>query len=69
MARVIDAKYSTLIGTAQQVEALLRRLSGPRAAVVDLKFSNLVLLDASLDRARLREALAITPTRTAVVDE
>ncbi len=61
MARVIDAKYCTLIGTARQLRDLLGLLRAEGATVIDLKFSNLVVLDKPIDRAKLREALESTP--------
>ena len=61
MARVIDAKHSTVIGTAKQLRDFLRLLTGGRAAVVDLKGSNFVVLDKPLDERRLRAALETTP--------
>jgi hypothetical protein len=61
MARVIDAKYSTLIGTPAEIDALFRRLQ-KGASIVDLKFSNLVLV-AKTDEAVIRRALRTTPER------
>jgi hypothetical protein len=61
MAGVVDAKYSTLVGTPEQLRTVLRLLSGDPPGVVDLKFSNLVVLDAPLTRAALREILETAP--------
>lgn len=62
MARVVDAKYSTLIGTPETIRRLVELLAG-RAAVVDLKFSNFVVLATEPSVAAIREALATTPKR------
>ncbi len=61
MARVIDAKNSTLIGTPKQLQQLLRLLTGGKTAIVDLKFSNLIVLDKPLTEKQLRAALETTP--------
>ena len=58
MARVIDAKHSTLIGTPQQLLRFLQLLGGKRSAVVDMKFSRFVVLDKPLTERQLHEALA-----------
>ena len=63
MAKVVDAKYSTLIGTPAQLRELLKLLSGGGASVVDLKFANLVVLDKPIDGTKLRQALETTPRR------
>jgi len=60
MAQVVDAKYSTLIGTPKQLRELLRLLRG--SATVDLKFSNLVVLD-KIDLGKLQAALETTPRK------
>lgn len=59
MARIVDAKYATLIGTAEQILNLLELMS--KTAVVDLKFSNFVVLDGPLTDQQLRRALATVP--------
>jgi len=52
MARVIDAKYSTLIGTPSDLRKLLDVLAAG-ASVVDLKHSRIVVLDQPPDRQAL----------------
>ncbi len=61
-ARVVDAKYSTLIGTPEMIRRLIEMLAG-KTAVVDLKFSKFVVLAKDVDAAALREALATTPRK------
>lgn len=63
MARVVDAKYSTLIGTPEMIRRLIAALAGGGTATVDLKFSNFVVLSKEIDAAALREALATTPRK------
>jgi hypothetical protein len=63
MARVVDAQHSTLIGTPEQLRNLLALLAGKGAAVVNLKFSNFVVLDKPLSQKQLEAALRITPKR------
>lgn len=59
MARVIDAKHSTLIGTPEQLQRFLRLIGGHRSSsVVDMKFSRFVVLDKPLTERQLHEALA-----------
>ena len=65
MARIVNAPYSTLIGTPQQIAHLLGVLKGAGAAVVDLSYSNFVVLDKPLDRARIEAALRTTPAKQA----
>lgn len=60
-ARIIDARRSTVVGTAQQIRELLSLLSGSGAALVDLRESNFVVLAKPPSTAQLREALKITP--------
>lgn len=62
MARVIDAKYSTLVGTPQRIRELITLLA-EGAAVVDLKFANLVVLAKEPDSQAIRDALATTPRK------
>ena len=59
MATVIDAKYSTLIGTPAELREFLVMMGG--SAIVDLKFSNLIVLREPMSDARLRAALETTP--------
>lgn len=59
MAQIIDAKYSTLIGTAAELRRLLQLMG--QTAIVDLKFSNLVVLDKSPNTKQLAQALESTP--------
>jgi hypothetical protein len=63
MAKIVDAKYSTLIGTPEMIRRLIAALAGNGAATVDLKFSNFIVLDREIDAAALREALATTPRK------
>lgn len=65
MARVVDAKYSTLIGTAEQIRDLLGVLAGgPKSAtVVDLKFSNFVVTANPVDAATIARAMEATPRK------
>lgn len=63
-ARVIDAKYSTFIGTPAQIGAALGVLRGGKgAAVVDVKFSNFVVTEKPIDAELIAKALATTPGR------
>lgn len=59
MATMIDAKYSTLIGTPAQIMELFRMVSG--AGMVDLKFSNVVILAEPVTEDQFRTALTATP--------
>jgi len=62
MARVINAQHATLIGTPERLRELLTLLRGRTgAAVVDLRFSNIVVLDRPLDGEQFRDAIATTP--------
>lgn len=47
MARVIDLKNATIIGTREQIQSLLAGLK--EAAVVDAKFAKLVVSDTPID--------------------
>ncbi len=61
-ARVIDMKYATLIGTPERLREYLATLTaGVSACVVDLKFSNLVVLDDPITREDIAAALETTP--------
>lgn len=61
MARVLDIKHSTFIGTPKQLLGLFGMLRAQGASVVDAKFCNVVILDKPIGRAELREALESTP--------
>ncbi len=61
MARVVNAKHSTLIGTPKQLRELLRLLGGSGSAVVDLQFSNIFVLDSAVTGQQLGQALKISP--------
>lgn len=61
MARIINAQYSTLIGTPQELRQFVELMSGERAAVVDLRFSNFVVLGKPITRDQIQQALATTP--------
>ena len=58
MARVIDAKHSTLIGTPEQLLRFLQLLGGKRSAVADLKYSKFIVLKKPLTKEQLKQALA-----------
>ncbi len=62
-ARVIDAKYSTLVGTPAEIRELVLLLAGggKDAAVVDLKFSNFVVTARPVDSNVIAKALETTP--------
>lgn len=62
-ARVIDAKYSTLIGTAEQIRELVVALTGKGASVMDLRFSNFVVTAEPVGAELIQRALATTPAR------
>lgn len=59
-AVVIDAPYSTLVGTPEQIVKFLGAMR-VSAAVISMAYSNIVLLDAPLTDQRVRMALATTP--------
>ena len=61
MARVVDLKYSTLIGTPKRIMELMGLLKRSDAATVDAKFCNLVVLDKPITREQLAKALETTP--------
>lgn len=62
MARVVDAKYSTFVGTAEEIRRAIELLAGLKgAAVVDVKFSNFVVLKEPPSDAMVTRALATTP--------
>ncbi len=65
MARVVDAKYSTFVGTAEEIRRAIELLAGLKgakgAAVVDLKFSNFVVLREPPGDEVVTRALATTP--------
>lgn len=61
-ARVIDMKYATLIGTPERLREYIATLTrGVSSCVVDLKFSNHVVLDDPITRDQLAQALETTP--------
>lgn len=62
MASVIDAQHATLIGTPEQLLKLMGLLSGG-AAVVDLTFAAIVVLDAPVSKDDLRTAIATMPAQ------
>lgn len=57
MARVIDAKNSTFVGSPEQVQRMLQLLAADGAAVVDCKFSTFVVTDKPVDMDVIRAAL------------
>ncbi len=59
MATIIDAKYSTVIGTPDELRAFLSIASG--AGIMDLKYSNFIVLREPMTDARLRAALEAVP--------
>jgi hypothetical protein len=61
MARAVDARNSTLIGTPEQLKTLIELIAGPGAAAVKLNFSNFVVLDKPLTHKQLEAALRIVP--------
>lgn len=61
MARVINASYSTIVGTPKQIQEMLRLLIGERSAVVNLDYSNFVVLDKPVTTAQLAHAIETTP--------
>ncbi len=62
-ARVVDAKYSTLVGTAEQIRDAIQMLSGggKGAVVLDLKFCNFVITPKPIDSTVIAKALETTP--------
>jgi hypothetical protein len=60
-ATVVDAKYSTIVGTPFQLRAFVTLLGTAEASVVDMKFSNFIVLRDELEESQVRTALAITP--------
>ena len=62
-ARVIDARYSTLIGTAVQIRDLVSAMTGKGASVMDLRFSNFVVTADPVGAELIAKALATTPAR------
>lgn len=58
-ATVVDLRYATLIGTPDQIRAVLFPAS--QAVAVDARFANLVITDSPLTTEQFREALATTP--------
>jgi len=63
MARVVDAKYSTFVGTPKQIRATLDELAGRGSAVIDAKWSNFVPTAKPLTTQQIYEALRISPER------
>ena len=61
MARIVNAKYSTLIGTAGDIKKLLEMLAGSRSAVVNMEGSNLVVLNKPLEPKQFDQVLRVTP--------
>lgn len=66
MARIIDAKYATIVGTPARLRELFELLGrGPGAAAIDLKFASIIVADRPIDDAALRAAIETTPKVTA----
>ena len=63
MARVVDQKYATLIGTRDGLRAYLEEIMRTGAGVIDLKFSNVLVLDTQPSDAVVLKALHLTPKR------
>lgn len=63
MARVVDLKNSTLIGTPERLMEFLGLLKGSKTTVVDAKFCNVVLLDKPITETQLAKALETTPNQ------
>lgn len=62
MARIVNAKYSTFIGTVEQIDSLIKLLCGKKGAViVNIDGSNFVVLEKPLSQKQLEAALRITP--------
>lgn len=61
MAHVVDARHSTLIGTPEQLRNLLALLIGTGTSVVNLQFSNFVVLDKPIGGKEFEAALRIVP--------
>jgi hypothetical protein len=61
MARIVNAKLSTLIGTPKQLRELLDLLAGKGAVIVNLDMSNFVVLDKPLTQQQIEAALRIVP--------
>jgi hypothetical protein len=63
-ARVINAQHATVIGTVEQIAAVLRLLRGDGAGIVNMDRATLVVLDKPLTEANLQTAIETTPNRT-----
>lgn len=63
MARVINASYSTIVGTPEQIKKLLGLLRGDGANIVNLDYSNFVVLNKPVTSAQLAHAIETTPQR------
>ena len=63
MARVINANYSTIVGTPEQIKKLLGLLRGDAASVVNLDYSNFVVLDKPVTAAQIAHAIETTPRK------
>lgn len=61
MAAVIDAKYSTFIGSPEQIRKMLGLMGDDGATIVDVKFSNFVVTEHPVDMDVIRAALATVP--------
>jgi len=62
VARVIDAKYATLIGAPGDICRVLDLMSvGSPSVAIDLKFANFVVTEQPVKGADLVKALEATP--------
>lgn len=62
-ARKIDARYSTLIGTPDQLKKFINALAGDGAALIDMRGSNIVPLEKPMSTEEVRFALRVVPSK------
>ena len=63
MANYVDARQSSLIGTFEQLNNLLKSFAGDKSSIIDLRGSNLVVLDKPLTKKQFQAVLRTTPQR------
>ncbi len=63
MATVINANYSTIVGTPEQIKKLLGLLRGDRASIVNLDYSNFVVLGKPVTAKQIAHAIDTTPKK------
>lgn len=60
-ATIIDARRSTIVGSAKQIRDLLDLIGGSLASIVDLRESNFVVTEKPVSHAQIVKALQMVP--------